>query len=442
MSKISGQETHLAEVEIDLYEALEIRRDASKDEIRQAYRKAALANHPDKVPEDQRPAAEIKFKTVQEAYEILYDEDKREVYDRHGMSAFNGAGEPGMGGAPDLDDLLAQMFGGMGGMGGMPGMGGMGGMPGMDGMGGGRRGKPGKSPDEQQDYEISLEEMYKGKTVKFASVKNVICSLCDGKGGKEKAKAKKCSTCEGMGHREVLNSMGQFYTRSTVPCAVCNGQGEFFSPKDKCKKCKGKKTVEQKKMLEIYIPPGAVEGEKIVLEGEADQVPGQKPGDIVFRLVQEEHEVFDRSGADLRADIVVTLAESLTGFQRVVLKHLDGRGIEINHPAGQILVPNQILTIRGEGMPKKRSEKRGDLYLLVTVKFPDPKEGWKPTPAMLEQLQGMLPKPAEPIQASPVDEVEYDAEGDLSEFGAADNEGAWTNVDEDDDEEGAQCTTQ
>lgn len=213
-----------------------------------------MSSHPDKVPEDERAHAEVKFKSVQEAYEILYDEDKRHLYDTHGMSAFNGSGEPGMGAGPDLDDILAQMFGGMGGMGGMPGMGGMGGMGGMPGGPGAR---PRKSPDEEQQYEVKLEDMYKGKTVKFASTKNVLCSLCNGKGGKEKATAKKCATCDGNGYREVLKMMGQFVTRAQQPCTTCEGEGTFFSPKDKCKKCKGKKTMEAKKMLEIYIAPGA-----------------------------------------------------------------------------------------------------------------------------------------------------------------------------------------
>ncbi|KAH1289352.1 hypothetical protein KXX11_001256, partial [Aspergillus fumigatus] len=301
----------MAGVEIDLYEVLEVSRSATKDEIRKAYRKvekthtAALASHPDKVPEAEREAAEVRFKAVQEAYDILYDEDKRHLYDTHGMSAFNGSGEPGMAGGPDLDDILAQMFG-MGG-----------GMPGMGGMPGGRPPKPRRSPDENTKYEVRLEDLYKGKTVKFASTKNVICSLCQGKGGKERATAKKCSTCDGQGFKQILTRMGQFLTPSTVTCSTCNGQGEFFSPKDKCKKCKGNKTVEEKKMLEIYIPRGAKEGDKIVLEGEADQAPGQEPGDIVFHIVEEEHPVFRRAGADLTANIDVTLAEALTGFSRV-----------------------------------------------------------------------------------------------------------------------------
>lgn len=139
------------------------------------------------MPEAEREAAETRFKTVQQAYDILYDEEKRQVYDTHGMAAFDGSGNPGMGGTPDLDDILSQMFG-MGGPGGMPGFG-----------HGPRSNKPRKSPNEEQKYEVSLEDLYKGRTVKFASTKNVICSLCKGKGGKEKATAKECSACGGHG---------------------------------------------------------------------------------------------------------------------------------------------------------------------------------------------------------------------------------------------------
>ncbi|KAE8146392.1 hypothetical protein BDV25DRAFT_51748 [Aspergillus avenaceus] len=421
-------------VESDLYEVLGISNSAPKDEVRKAYRKAALANHPDKVPEAEREEAEVRFKAVQEAYDILYDDDKRHLYDTHGMSAFNGSGEPGMGAGPDLDDILAQMFG-MGGMGG--GMPGMGGMP-----GGSRPNKPRRSPNEEQKYEVKMEDLYKGKTVKFASTKNVICSLCQGKGGKEKAQAKTCATCGGQGVKQVLNQMGQFLTTQTVACSTCNGEGQFFSPKDKCKKCKGKKTTEERKILEIYIPRGAKEGDKIILEGEADQVPGQEPGDIVFHIVEEEHPTFRRAGADLTATIDVTLAEALTGFSRVVVKHLDGRGIELQHPkkAGDVLSPGQVLKVPGEGMPIKRSEDRGDLYLVVDIKFPD--ENWKPSAAVLERLKEMLPKPDPLIQTDTVDEVDYDPNGDLDDFGAKDPSGTSAWEDDDDEGEPAQCATQ
>jgi DnaJ homolog subfamily A member 2 len=133
----------------------------------------------------------VRFKSVQQAYDILSDDDKRHLYDTHGMAAFKG----GAGGAgPDvgLDDILQQMFGmGMGG--GMPGMGGMPGGPGQ------RRRGPRKGPNEEQEYEVTLEELYKGKTTRFASTKNVICDNCQGTGGKEKAKSQKCSSCDGHG---------------------------------------------------------------------------------------------------------------------------------------------------------------------------------------------------------------------------------------------------
>jgi DnaJ family protein A protein 2 len=142
------------------------------------------------------------------------------------------------------------------------------------------------------------------------------------------------------------------------------------------------------------------------------------------------------------ASIDVTLAESLTGFNRVVIKHLDGRGIEIQHPKvpGQVLSPGQVLKVPGEGMPIKRSDARGDLYLVVNIKFPD--EQWKPSAAVLERLKEMLPQSDVRVQADTAEDVQYDTNGKLEDFGSKDPSGgsAW----EDDEEEGgqAQCATQ
>lgn len=148
-------------------------------------------------------------------------------------------------------------------------------------------------------------------------------------------------------------------------------------------------------------------------------------------------------GADLTAPLTVTLAEALAGFSRVVLKHLDGRGIEITHPKrpGEVLRPGQIIKIPGEGMPYKRSDARGDLYLVVDIKFPD--KNWKPSAATLEKLKEMLPGPEKPIEADPVDEVDYEPDADLSEFGQGDRRGGgrWGG-DDDDEGETAQCATQ
>lgn len=149
--------------------------------------KAALSSHPDKVKVEEREEAEVRFKTVQQAYEILNDDDKRELYDTHGMSAFDGSGGSGGPGGAAFDDILAQMFGG-----GFPGMGGM---PGA----GGRRPKPKKGKSVVQEYKVTLEQLFRGKTTRFASTRNAICPNCKGSGGKDKAKSITCTACEGQG---------------------------------------------------------------------------------------------------------------------------------------------------------------------------------------------------------------------------------------------------
>ncbi len=185
------------------------------------------------------------------------------------------------------------------------------------------------------------------------------------------------------------------------------------------------------------------EGDRIVLAGEADQVPDQEPGDLVFDLTETKHPAFQRSGADLSANITVTLAEALCGFSRIVVKHLDGRGISITHPQpiARTLKPGAIIKVAGEGMPIKKSEMKGDLYLVVQIEFPE--RSWLEDHKAIAKLQELLPKPAELVQADTVDDVEYDETATLEGFGAGEHGGgeAW----EDDDEEeevNPQCAQQ
>ncbi|KAF2733951.1 DnaJ-domain-containing protein [Polyplosphaeria fusca] len=431
--------------EIDLYEVLGIEKGASRVEIKKAYHKAALSHHPDKVAEDERVEAEVRFKAAKQAYEILNDDDKRRLYDTHGMAAFDPS--KGMGEGPDMDDIFAQMFGGMGGFGGMPGMGGMGGMPGMPGMPGGPgRGVPRKGRSVEQEYQVTLEELYKGKTTKFTNTKNVVCTSCKGSGGKAGAKSQNCSQCNGKGARAVLRQVGPgLVTQETVACSNCSGSGQVFKEKERCKKCKGKQVTEAKNVLELYIPRGARQSDRIVLEGEADQLPDQEPGDIIFSLVESPHDVFERAGGDLRAELNITLVEALTGFNRVVLTHLDGRGIQLNvtQPEGKVLRPGQVLKIAGEGMPMKRSDAKGDLYLVVEIDFPE--DGWIKNDAALNKIKDALPPP-DPKEEDPeeVEEVEIEWDADMDDFGAGSGDpragGEW----EDDEEEegGPQCATQ
>lgn len=181
-----------------------------------------------------------------------------------------------------------------------------------------------------------------------------------------------------------------------------------------------------------------------MLEGEADQVPDQEPGNIVFNVLELEHSVFRRAGADLSADLEVTLAEALCGFSRVVIKHLDGRGIHINHrhPKGRILRPDQVIKVAGEGMPHKKSDLKGDLYLIARIKFPE--DGWLKGGESVSKLQALLPQPAAPIFADPVDEVDYDETAKLEDFGKDEQNGnAWEDEDEGDDIDGVpQCAQQ
>ncbi|KAF7542363.1 hypothetical protein G7046_g10175 [Stylonectria norvegica] len=199
--------------------------------------------------------------------------------------------------------------------------------------------------------------------------------------------------------------------RETVLCDHCQGVGNVYKEKDRCKKCKGKRTTQEKKVLEIYIPRGSMQGERIVLEGEADQYPDQIPGDIVFTLVEDAHDHFSRLGNDLSAELVVSLGEALTGFSRTVLKHLDGRGIRIDRPQGKILRPGDCIKVPGEGMPLKRGDSKGDLYLLVKVEFPE--DGWLKDESSYDALHKMLPAPPANVEADEIDEVEYEDDADI-----------------------------
>ena len=183
-------------------------------------------------------------------------------------------------------------------------------------------------------------------------------------------------------------------------------------------------------------------GEKIVLEGEADQTPDQTPGDIVFTLAEVEHEVFRRAGADLLCHLRISLVESLCGFSRVVVKHLDGRGIQLSHrqPKGKVLRPGQVLKVAGEGMSFKKSDVRGDLYLVVDVEFP--KDGWLRDEDAVSKIRSVLPASTIPtIEVDTVDEVDYD-EADLEDFGGADGEGGDAWEDEDEEPGQPQCQQQ
>lgn len=202
-------------------------------------------------------------------------------------------------------------------------------------------------------------------------------------------------------------------TNKYVPCTSCIGRGILYREKDKCKHCTGSGITEETKILEAYFPRGAQDGHKVVLEGEADEEYGKTPGSVIIEVHQQPHDTFERKKNDLYATIKVSLAEAVCGFSRVVLKHLDGRGVRVTTPPGTVIRPSEVIKIKGEGMPIPRTDVAGDLYIHVDIQFPE--NGWCRETSGFRKLRDILPTPA--ISASElkipenqIDDVEYSIE--------------------------------
>ncbi|KAI0067380.1 DnaJ-domain-containing protein [Artomyces pyxidatus] len=445
-------------VETDLYDLLGLPAHASEGDIKKAYRKKAKDLHPDKNPNDSE--AIQNFQEMAAAYEILSDPDSREVYDTYGMEGLSGHGG-GRGGPPDMDHVFAQFFGmdpgGGGGMGG--------GMPfGFDFGGGGGPGnfrKRTKGEDSVIPYEVSLEDLYNGKSVKMMMEKEIECGTCKGSGARGSGKPKKCAACEGKGWTHVQTQIAPGRLGTTrAQCGECHGAGEKLREKDRCKKCKGEKTVSEKTRQEIYVEKGMSDGQRIVLAGAGDQEPGLPAGDVIFVLKALPHPSLQRSGNDLLAKVKITLSEALLGFDRILVNHLDGRGLRVASPPRKIIKTGQTIVLRGEGMPTYRNpDDRGNLYVVLEVEMPE--EEWLDT-IDTQVLETLLPAKKADVEPKPsvVDDARYE-ESDLLEvrsqsfpagsdffdqglgfqFGEGADEGAWE--DEDEDEGGEpECRTQ
>ena len=273
------------------------------------------------------PAAEQKFKEISHAYEILSDSQKRQVYDQYGESGLEGgAGDGGMA----AEDLFAQFFGG-GGLGG--------GFGGMFGGGMNHQRGPSKAKTIYHVHNVSLEDIYRGKVSKLALQKSVICSKCDGRGGKEGA-VKTCQGCQGQGMKTMMRQMGPMIQRFQTVCPDCNGEGEQVREKDKCKQCSGKKTVIERKVLHVHVDKGVQSGTKIDFRGEGDQMPGVEPGDVQFEIEQKPHPRFQRKGDDLYFHAEVDLLTALAGGA-IYVEHLDERWLTVEILPGEIIAPGK-----------------------------------------------------------------------------------------------------
>lgn len=424
-----------------LYDLLNVSPTAAENDIRKAYYKLAKIHHPDKL-ENKDEAAEEKFKEIKFAYEVLTDKNKRETYDRYGLEGL----KDGVGGT-EFEDIFSHLFGGFGGMGG--GMGG--GFPFSPfdifggGMGGGRGGRGAKRRTQNMVYplKVTLEELYQGATKNIELERSVLCSGCDGAGGKPGA-TKNCTACHGRGFTMQYKQIGPgMVQQMQAMCRECNGQGETLNEKDKCKTCQGKKTKKEKKKFEVNVDRGMHDSQKITFRGESNQEPGGvESGDLIVVLQQTEHEIFTRNHDDLFMSHTINITEALCGF-KLVVKHLDGRSLVVNQPAGEFISPGTIRAIPSEGMPiHKNPYEKGNLYIKFDVKFP---EANSLNEAQITKLESLLPTrtKVEIPTGDHVDEVsmvDFDStkgsSKSSSHAGASRGHPFAMNDDDDDDEDG------
>ncbi|KAF7327437.1 DNAj-like protein subfamily a member 2-like protein [Mycena kentingensis (nom. inval.)] len=399
-------------VETELYDILGISPNATEDEIKKAYRKKAREQHPDKNIND--PEASQKFQELGAAYETLSDPQLRAVYDEAGIDGLKSGG-----GMPGMDDLFAQFFAG-------------GGMRfGFD-FGGPSSRRRGTGDDTVVPHPVTLEDLYNGKTLKLNLEKEAVCGICKGTGAKGSAKPKQCVTCAGRGWTPSKTSQGTYLATTRITCHECDGVGEKLKEKDRCKKCKGTKTVKEKNRQEVVIEPGMADKQRIVLAGAGDEEPGLPPGDVIFVLRMSPHPSFERSGSDLLASVKITLSEALFGFSRILVTHLDGRGIKVTSPPKKIIRHHDTIVLRGEGMPvHKQPNSKGDLYLTFEIEMPE--DAWLNTVDEKAPLSMLPPKKAD---MDPLPEVVSTAafvEADIEEFG--EDEDDWEDDEDDDDDD-------
>lgn len=347
--------------ETTFYDILGVKPNCTSDELKKAYRKLALKYHPDKNANEGD-----RFKQISQAYDVLSNPEKRAVYDKGGEQALKeGSGGPGFASNPmDIFDMFFAPYGGRGGR---------------------QRERRGK--DVLHHLSVSLEDLYKGAVRKLALEKKVICEKCEGRGGKKGA-IEPCPTCKGKGVQIQVHQLAPGMVQQTqCICRDCEGQKERINPKDRCKTCNGQKVIRDRKILEVHVDQGMVDGQKIVFNGEGDQEPGLKPGDIIIVLDELEHSRFKRSGNDLILREKIELVEALCGFQKVI-QTLDDRDLLISSLPGTVMKHGEVKTVMGEGMPQyKNPFEKGRLIIQFLVEFPT-----SLPPNVIPALEECLPK--------------------------------------------------
>jgi len=332
----------------DYYKTLGVDRDASAGDIKKAYRKMAMKYHPDRNADDKE--AEKNFKEVNEANDVLSDDEKRAAYDRFGHAAFEQGGPGGPGGAggfggAGFSDIFEDMFGDFMGSGGR----------------GGRQGSA-RGSDLRYNMEISITEAYKGNKTNIRVPTSVSCGDCNGIGTNGGVAPDTCPACHG--HGKVRAQQG-FFTIERA-CPTCQGAGKFI--KDACSNCSGSGRVHQEKTLSVTIPAGVEDGTRIRLSGEGEAgLNGAPSGDLYIFISVSPHHIFQRESANIYCGVPIPLTTAALGGH-IEVPTVDGGRARITIPTGT--QSGHQFRLKGKGMSVLRSKERGDMFVQASVETP------------------------------------------------------------------------
>jgi len=327
----------------DCYEVLGVAKSAGEDDLKKAYRKLAMQHHPDRNPGDE--AAAEKFKEATEAFEILADPQKRQLYDRHGHAAFAGGAGGGGGVNVDLGDLFGDLLGSF--------------------FGGGQRGRrsgPQRGQDVQALLDITLEETATGVKKQVTIKREDPCEPCGGTGAKPGTKPAPCKRCGGQG--VVIQRQGFFQVQTA--CRSCNGTGQVIA--DPCVNCKGHGKIVGSRVIDVDVPAGVDTGDRIRFTGMGDAGDAGAPrGDLEFAVRVREHRFFQRDGQNLICQWPITFSRAALGGA-VEITTLTGQ--KVKHELGRGTQTHEVIRLAGHGLPSRRGGRKGDLLVQVVIDTP------------------------------------------------------------------------
>ncbi|PJF19762.1 hypothetical protein PSACC_00370 [Paramicrosporidium saccamoebae] len=324
------------------------RKGFNKDELARQYRKLARQYHPDK---NKNEGAEETFYKLSRAFDVLNDDQKRARYDRGGAKAVDDSA-----GGHDharYDDIFRKMFEDMFDMDDIFG-----------GRGGGRG--RGRGPSSQTELAVILEDLFTGRSMFVEYTRVKLCSGCHGTGAHDPKEVKKCSKCKGMGSYIAVQQVAPgFIQQMQMRCDHCEGRGSTFGKA--CGECGGQRVGREQEKIEVVIPPGVKDGEQFRFSEMADENPDRETGDLIVVIRTEEHPMYQRDGIHLYTTVNLTLREALLGFKKDIVQ-LDGTTIELVRK--DTTQSDFVERLVGQGMPRKDSNKRGDLFVKYRVILP------------------------------------------------------------------------